>query len=68
MRLHKIFSKKRIKSIYGVEYTVNGNTIRTSSQLEMEEVVIAKNLNRFKLAYDSLIFKANILTKIGMRG
>ena len=45
---------------------VNSNTIRILSQLEMEEVVIVENLNRFKLAYDSLIFKANILTKIGI--
>jgi len=50
-----------VKSINAIEYTINGNTIRTSSQLEIEEVVISENLNRFKLAYNSPIFKANIL-------
>ena len=64
-KLKRVFSKKQMKLILAVEYAVNGNIIRTSAQIEMKQMIMTENVQKFFLIYSSPIFYKNILSKIG---
>ena len=55
--LKKYFGKSKSKSILAVEYTYKGCTIRASSQIQVEQAVMAENSKRFILAYSSLLLQ-----------
>ena len=63
-KLRKVFSKYYMKSIFAVEYLVNGSIIRTTTQLQIEEAVIEENIYCFSLAYSSLVFLKDIIKQI----
>ena len=64
-KLHATFSKKRMKSISAVEYFVNGNIIRTSEKLQVEEAIMKENAICFSLAYSSPVFNKEIIKLVG---
>ena len=51
-----------------VEFTKEGILIRATSQLEVKKAIISKNSQKFKLAYDSLLFNEMVLKQIGLLG
>ena len=65
VRLKQVFSKRKLKSIDAIEYIKDRYLIRISNKLEIETEIIKENESRFKLDYDSLIFKRSIINKIG---
>ena len=67
-KLRKVFGKCRMKSIFTVEYLVNGSIIRTTTQLQMEEVVIKENTYHFLLAYSFPVFQKDIIKQISTIG
>jgi len=58
-----MLSKRKLKSIDTIKYIKDGCLIRISNKLEMETEIMKENKSRFKLAYDSLIFKKSIINK-----
>ena len=58
-----VFRKIRLKSISAVEYVVDETVIRTSTQIEIEEVIMKENASRFSLAYSYPVFSKNIIVK-----
>ena len=48
-----------------VEYIRDGNIIRSTNQIEMEEAIMNKNTQFFQLSYVYLIFYKDILLLIG---
>ena len=62
--LRMVFGKRRLKSISAIEYVIDRTVIRALTQIEMEEVIIKENASRFSLAYSSLVFLKNIISKI----
>ena len=67
-KLQKVFRKKSIKSISIVEYLVNRSIIHTTTQLQIENVVMEENTSRFSLAYSSPIFEQSAIDKISRIG
>ena len=43
VRLRKVFSKRKLKSIKAVEYVRDSCIIRTSEKLEMENTIMSEN-------------------------
>ena len=67
-KLRKVFGKHHMKSISAVEYLVNRSIIRTTIQLQMEEVVMKENTYHFTLAYSSSVFQKDIIKQISTMG
>ena len=44
---------------------VEGNLVRASDKIQVEEAIIRENTTRFSLAYSSPIFEKDIIEKIG---
>ena len=53
-----------MKLISIVEYICNGNIIRISIQIEIENAIMNKNTTQFQLAYNSFLFEVKNLLKI----
>ena len=54
-----------MKLILVVEYLVNGNIIRASDKISVEEAIMMENASCFSLAYSSPTFEQNIIEIIG---
>ena len=54
-----------MKSISTVEYLVNGNLLRTSEKILVEEAIMKENSIHFSLAYSLSIFEKDIIEHIG---
>ena len=54
-----------MKSISAVEYTSNGNIIRSTTQIEMEQAIITENTQWFQLTRIALVFYRDIILIIG---
>ena len=67
-RLQLVFGKRKLKSISAVEYVLNGIIIRTTTQVEIEKVVMNENTSQFSLAYSLLIFSKGIIKQLGSKG
>ena len=67
-KLKAVFGKKHMRSISAVERLVNGNLIRTSEKIIVEEAIVKENDVPFSLAYSSPMFQKSILEKIGSFG
>ena len=65
-KLRRVFGKKKLKSVLIVELSINGITIRTLTQIEIEEAIMNENSYRFKLACSSLVFNYEIMLRIGV--
>jgi len=51
--LNRYFGKLKAKAILEVEYSIEGSIVRVSSQIRVEQAIMAENSQQFVLAYSS---------------
>ena len=66
--MNRYFGKSKVKVISEVEYSVDGSVVRVSSQIRVEQAIMAENSQQFVLAYSSWLLRKDIIENIGFKG